>query len=290
MRRANEREPTAPVAQPRTISSVGVDGRQKRGARLKEIMRRVAAAQLYTGMESHASAERMLNSDVLPPGRVRPPSAWGSRNAALAALGFNVVVLTPLTLTAAFIDFMPYEAQQTLYDLGQTLEHLSRVGLFVGALGFLPWLKATYARARTVTPSPALEERWRNGVVMPFFIPIANLVRPYYVVSTLNDSIEPDDVPPPQPRLAERGALYREPAPVVASVRQSAKKAPVGLWWTLWCGRLVAMLVTLAAQASNLAVAAQDLVELGAASAACLVVWRISARLDECERRQAALR
>jgi hypothetical protein len=220
----------------------------------------------------------------------RPSSVWGSRNAALVVLGFNVLVLGSLTCVTAAIDFVPPGVSEHLLDTSETLVHLASLGLWVGALGFLPWLKATYARAREVAPTPALEEQWRAGPIAGFFIPIVNLVRPYRAVHVLNEALDPDDVPAPAPRMAEAGATSREPAPVVVVERRRAKEAPVALWWSLWLGRLASSVVlNLSGSRSNVHVALHNLVVLSAATAAWVVVWRISRRLEEVERRRAAL-
>lgn len=219
----------------------------------------------------------------------KPTSVWGSRNAALAALGLNVVVDGLLTFVVAAIDFAPAEVEDLLVNVSGKLAAISTLGVWLGALGFLPWLKATYVRARELVPSPALDEELRRGPVVGFFIPFLNLVRPYRAVRVLNDTLDPDHVPPPAPRMMETNALYREPAAVMTLDLRSAKSAPVAVWWALWIARaIVPFVVKLTGPASNLKIAFQNGVVFAAAVAAFVVVWRISNRLAEVERRQAS--
>lgn len=219
------------------------------------------------------------------------PSVWGSRNAALAAIGLNVVIDGLMTVIVAAIDFAPEGTDQLLVDASGKLALFSSVGMWIGALGFLPWLKATYTRARAVTESPALEEEWRRGPVVGFFIPFVNLVRPYKALKVLDDALDPDLVPEPPPERVETGALYRDAAAAFTTpVLRAVKHAPVGLWWALWIGRLVAhVAVSASGPASNLKIALQNGVVFGAALAALVVIWRISERLREVERRHALL-
>ncbi len=222
----------------------------------------------------------------------QPTSVWGSRNAALAAIGLNVLVDGLLTVIVAAIDFAPEGVDQMLVDVSGKLAPISTLGVWIGALGFLPWLKATYARARLVTESPALEEQWRRGTIVGFFIPFVNLVRPYNVVKVLDEALDPDLVPEPAPRRVETGALYRDAAAALTRpVLRTVKHAPVGLWWAFWIGRVVAQIaVSVSRPATNMKIALQNGVVFGAALAAFVVIWRISERLREVERRHAAVR
>lgn len=219
-----------------------------------------------------------------------PTSVWGSRNAALAAIGLNVLVDGLLTVLVAAIDFAPEGTDELLVDVSGKLAVLSNLGIWIGALGFLPWLKATYVRARAVTESPALEEEWRRGPVGGFFIPFVNLVRPYNAVKALDEALDPDLVPAPAPQRVETGALYRDAAAAFTSpVLKAVKHAPVGLWWALWLGRVVVQIVVrVSGPETNMKIALQDSVVFGAALAAFVVIWRISERLREVERRHAA--
>lgn len=221
----------------------------------------------------------------------KPTSVWGSRNAALAAIGLNVVVDGLLTVIVATIDFAPEGMDDLLADVSGKLATMSNLGVWIGALGFLPWLKATYERARAVTESPALEEEWRRGPVTGFFIPLVNLVRPYNAVKVLDEALDPDLVAEPPPQRVETGALYRDAAAAFTRpVLKAVKHAPVGLWWALWLGRVVVQIaVRFTGPATNMKIAFQDGVVFGAALAAFVVIWRISERLHEVERRHAAL-
>jgi hypothetical protein len=228
-----------------------------------------------------------IHASTMPP---QPTTVWGSGNAALAALGFNVLVDGLLTVIVAAIDFAPQGADELLADVSGKLAALSSLGLWVGALGFLPWLKSTYARARVLSPTPALEAEWQRGPVIGFFIPFLSFVRPYHAVRVLDEALDPDRVPEPPPQRVEMNALYRDPAAAFTTpVRRAMKSAPVALWWALWIGRIVVQLfVRLAAPKTNLTIALQNGVVFAAALAAFVVVWRISERLRETERRQLA--
>lgn len=222
----------------------------------------------------------------------KPPTFWGSRNAALAALGLNVVVDGLLTVIVAAIDFVPAGMDDSLADLSGRLATLSTVGLWIGALGFLPWLKATYERARRVMPSAALEEEWQRGPVTGFFIPILSFVRPYQAVRVLDEAVDPELMPEAPPERVETNALYRDPAAMFTQPgRRVLKPAPVAIWWSLWLGRLAMQLfVSFSTPRSNMKIALQNGVVFAAAIAAFVVVWRIDERLRESERRAASLR
>ncbi len=219
------------------------------------------------------------------------PNFWGSRNAALAAIGLNVLVDGVLTIIVAVIDFVPEELADFLVDLSGKLAIVSSLGIWIGALGFLPWLKGSYARARAVTESPALETHWQRGTIVGFFIPFLNLVRPYQVVRTLDEALDPELVPEAPAQRVEKNALYRDAAAVFTThASRTVKHAPVALWWTLWIGRMVApMLVRVSGLAgNNIAIALQNGTVFAAALAALVVIWRISERLNEVERRRDA--
>jgi hypothetical protein len=220
----------------------------------------------------------------------QPTSVWGSRNAALAAIGLNVLVDGLLTVLVAASDFTPAGMDELLVDVSGKLASISGLSVWIGALGFLPWLKATYVRARAVTESPALEEEWHRGPVRGFFIPFVNLVRPYNAVKVLDEALDPDLVPEPAPLRVETGALYRDPAAAFTSpVLRAVKHAPVGLWWALWVGRVVVQIaVKVTGSPTNMKIALQNGVVFGAALAAFVVIWRISERLREVEARSNA--
>lgn len=216
-------------------------------------------------------------------------SGWGSRNHALAALGLNVVLLGALAVMVAIIDFVPLEIGEAIVELSNGIASLSFLATIIGALGFLPWLSKTYERASQVASTPELEAERRKGPVAGFFLPFLNFVRPYQAVRALDAALDPDRVPPPPVRLAQDSvASYRDPAPVVMHERRAIPSAPVGLWWTLWIARALGSFATKTTQ-SNGIVASYDALVCAAAVAACVVVWRISARLDEVERRQRVL-
>jgi len=213
---------------------------------------------------------------------------WGSRNLAIGALGINVVLIGAVGTMVGLIDYVPYAVAEVFYETSNTIARFTMVGTIIGALGFLPWLSKTYARAMVVAHSPALEEQQRRGPVTGFFIPFLNFVRPYSAVKALDDALDPDRVPVAAPRLVPDGpATYRD-APLESFERRAAPSAPVALWWGLWIARAVGGIATKSTQ-SNLLIAAWDLLVCVCALSACLVVWRISARLAEVERRQGAI-
>lgn len=213
---------------------------------------------------------------------------WGSRNLAIGALGINVAAIGIVGLMVGLIDYVPYAVAELFYETSNTVARFTTVGTLIGALGFLPWLSKTYARAMIVAHTPALEEQQRRGPVTGFFIPFVNFVRPYSAVKALDDALDPDRVPVAAPRLVPDGpATYRD-APLESFERRAAPSAPVALWWGLWIARAVGGIATKSTQ-SNLLIAAWDLLVSVCALSACLVVWRISARLAEVERRQGAI-
>ena len=85
-------------------------------------------------------------------------------------------------------------------------------------------------------------------------------------------------------------ALYRDSAVASTSPASTlAKAAPVRLWWALWLGRIAAYYAARLSGSGNLMFALVHTLESAAALAAMVVVWRISERLREVERRRAAL-
>lgn len=219
------------------------------------------------------------------PSRGGPPTGlWGTRTPALVALGFNALLCgTFAMLTAAGL--ADRETDKTLREVGGVL---SGCGMVFGALTFLPWLKVTYARARAI--APGLEKEWRRGPVMGFFIPLLHFVRPYQSVAALNAALDPELVPSPPPERVNAVALYRDSAVAFTSPASTlAKAAPVRLWWALWLGRIAAYYAARLSGSGNLMFALVHTLESAAALAAMVVVWRISERLREVERRRAAL-
>jgi hypothetical protein len=164
-----------------------------------------------------------------------------------------------------------------------------------GALTFLPWLHEAYRRALALNPVKALRVEWARGPVLGFFIPVANLFRPYRAIRELNEALDPDLVPVAPPRAADTGGSYREPAGVVFAKRTPAPSAPVTLWWALWLARgatgVVASALPRFSPSRELLVATALTYAVSAAAAwgAVLVVTRIEGRLDESARRRAAL-
>jgi hypothetical protein len=235
---------------------------------------------------------------------------------ALIALGANAALAGVVAVVVIAIEFLPRQAE-ALAASSQQLARLSTPLLCVGALAFLPWLKATYRQAYSLIPNADLGHQLRRGPVMSFFVPFLNLVWPYQAVRALNAALDPDRVPAPAPRLApDAPATYRD-APVEQAARRPAPPAPVRLWWALWIARPAVVLVLNGARAArvvsatmnraemqaspalsgddfllpgaNFFVAFQHAAVCAAAIAAFVVVARISARLAEVARRLSAL-
>jgi len=69
-------------------------------------------------------------------------------------------LLTPVT---ASIDFLPQEAEGALVSFsGNAREHLG-ITPWIGALGFLPWLRKTFERALAAAPTVELQDAWARG-------------------------------------------------------------------------------------------------------------------------------
>lgn len=213
---------------------------------------------------------------------------WGGANLALAALGLNVVILAALSVTVFLVDIVPDAAAQPMADLSSRLAGLSGVARWVGALGFLPWLSHAYRRALVVVQSYALQEEHRKGPVVGFFIPFLNFVRPYRAVKVLDESLEPSAIPLPPPQLEPGTGTYREPARLEIPTMRATPHAPVGVWWGLWiASTFTSMYSRIDKHPSNFLIGAFDLVPFAAAVACCLVILRVTARLEEVERRTA---
>src|SRR4051812_27539248 len=90
---------------------------------------------------------------------------------ALVALGANAVLAGFLSVIVLAIEVLPGEAGQAVAELSQTLAKFSTLFLWLGALAFLPWLKATYRQAHELVPNPELAHQFRRGPVLAFFIP-----------------------------------------------------------------------------------------------------------------------
>lgn len=214
--------------------------------------------------------------------------SWGGANLALGALGLNVVILAALSVTVVLVDLVPDGAAQSMVDLSTRLAWLSSLARWIGALGFLPWLSRAYRRAVAAVQSYALQEEHRKGPVVGFFIPFLNFVRPYRAVKVLDESLEPSEFPLPPPALTPGTGTYREPARLEIQAVRSTPHAPVGLWWALWItSTFTGFYSRIDKTPSNLLIGAFDLVPCAAAVACCFVILRLTARLEEVERRKA---
>jgi len=235
---------------------------------------------------------------------------------ALIALGANAALAGVLALVLMGIELLPRQAE-ALAASCQPVAWLSTPLLCLGALAFLPWLKATYREAYRLVPNADLAHQLRRGPVFSFFVPFLNLVWPYQAVRALDAALDPDRVPDPTPRPAQDASASYRDAPVERVARYPAPPAPVRLWWALVIARPAVALVLNGARAAwvvsetmnradmqaapalsrsglllpgaNFFVAFQQAAVCAAAIAAFVVVSRISARLAEVARRFNAL-
>jgi len=211
---------------------------------------------------------------------------WGSRNLALAALGFNAAASFAWGALFTLVLVTQSQAVADFYNAASTVATLQ---IFIGALGFLPWLSKTFDRARVLDTSAAtvvVGIYSRQQPVLSYFIPFVNLVRPYRAMRALDAGVDPDRAPLPEPRLEEEFAgTYRAQVPYAAPDLRDIPAAPVRAWWALWIGRpIVAIPLILAAPNAQTVLFTLD---AAAAVVACMVVWRVDRRLEESLRRRA---
>jgi len=117
-------------------------------------------------------------------------------------------------------------------------EHLRGITPWVGALGFLPWLRKTFERALGRRATGRARTRGARGRSFSFFIPILNLFRAVITrYALLNEALEPDRIAAPG-CVSDGIPTYRHAGDVVVSERSAGvPPQPVALWWALWIGR-----------------------------------------------------
>lgn len=115
------------------------------------------------------------------------------------------------------------------YDVNLILL-LSLAGL--GA--FMVWLHRAYVVA--ADQSEARLAFTPGQAVASFFIPFANLVRPYKAMQALLGASDPSSLPLPRVAVANPNASYREPAVHIVETPVRLPRVPVPLWWGFWVG------------------------------------------------------
>lgn len=182
----------------------------------------------------------------------------------------------------------------TLSDSVFQMVSFAQLGLLlVTGVLFLRWLAKTVTAARTMVGEPHLP--WTaSQAVWGFFIPFANLVRPYRVMRDLRDRLDPEGVPEPAPRPKLDGAAgYRRVEMKRAPPPAPLPHASIGAWWGLYLFGSVldrAVAGTTGTSASALisnrrVIMLASAVEIGAAVLAVLMVRAIDGRLAERYRR-----
>jgi hypothetical protein len=174
----------------------------------------------------------------------------------------------------------------TLYFL-QTVAWWLRL---VTAIFFFVWISRVFQAARDLDARPGYTASW---VIVGFFIPILNLIRPYQGLRALDTAIDPLTLPepPPRPEVASHAGSYREAALVDRGSAFDVRPPPLLGWWVLWLGSGVVSLLGFAVGPSWVAVWVSHVLNAAGqaicAALAVVVVHRISERLMERARRLA---
>jgi len=204
------------------------------------------------------------------------PWGWGGRGWALVTIVANLGCVSAVPLLAAF-------GAGPVREVALTAVRAQGVVFFAAVVACLAWLRGAYDRALFVRPTEALElrktflgirfEHW-------FFVPIMCFFVPYRAIATLDAELEPGPLPSPaetpagSPRTIGRwDELAGDGAP---------PPAPIAAWWAFWVMRVPFSFV---ASHGPVGAIASLLVSTVAWTLTFLVVWRISARLDEVIRR-----
>jgi hypothetical protein len=79
----------------------------------------------------------------------------------------------------------------------------------------------------------ASDMKWKPGsAVWAFIVPIVSLVRPYQVLSAVQQRLEPEEIMPPVPRVdRDVETDYRNVAFVVPPLAKGLSSSMLGLWW-----------------------------------------------------------
>lgn len=181
------------------------------------------------------------------------------------------------------------ELSDTLFTAGS----IAQIALLVatGVL-FLLWLTKTVSATRAMITVPL---RWTpSQAAWSFFIPFANLTRPYHVVRDVHDRLDPEGVPEPAPRpRPDKASDYRNVPVERAPLPAALPPASIGLWWGLYLaggfvGRFAAMQTGTSIEAfksARVGFIVSDLFEIVGAVLAIQVVRALDARLAERHRR-----
>jgi len=135
------------------------------------------------------------------------PREDARRQIALPAIAFSSAV-PALSLAAGFVIGLTGIGDTELAGTVAGAAHA--IALVVAACAFLAWLRAARDAARELAPEGhAIPER----VILPWFVPFASWVWPYFVV--------------------------RDVARAAEAAAGTGRRAPVGLWWAAWIVALV---------------------------------------------------
>jgi Domain of unknown function (DUF4328) len=250
------------------------------------------------GVNMMRAARRMLEESPMMnhPDVVEPYEALRTR--AYLAIGFLAANIVTHLIAAASkvmqIDLL-YKVTEGLTDVtrAQLLANDTRqavvqlivlVNFIAAAVVFLVWVYGAYKNLRPLGAHPETSPGWAVGY---FFIPIANLFRPFQIFQEMWRESDPETV-------AADGLR-----PMHAFIEDSSKSLLVIVWWGLWLLSNIVAWIALAFQ-SNAKILndyinatwvsmASDLATIMAAIACILVIKKISDRQDERARRLLAL-
>lgn len=166
--------------------------------------------------------------------------------------------------------------------------------VLANAVLFLRWMHGLVAATRALGNDRL---RWMPAdAVWAFIIPFISLYRPYEVLRDVHNALEPDDVPPPAPRVtAGEQDGYRGVTVVEAPPPPRLPSSLIGLWWaTFLLSRFAGFSGSITPGAEAAAVVSAhhgamfvDLVSMTSAALAVVVVRGVTARLLERRRRLA---
>lgn len=218
------------------------------------------------------------------------PWGWGGRNWALIGIGVNLLRfgMVPAIVVARVV--APPSALAVVESIADTIDRTSFLTFAVGAVCFLAWLRQAYSRALFVRSTPDLERRAKVlgiGFLHWYFVPLANLIVPYFAIATLDEQLEPNRMPlPPRRRGKDTVRGYRVGIPWREFVPRVVPRAPVAAWWAFFVMRIPFSFVS---HRGTLAFVLACAVHITGLVLTLVVVWRISARLSEVVRRAKAL-
>lgn len=192
-------------------------------------------------------------------------ATWAT-GALFVTLGVRVYVIA--------IGLLPSMSAETAFSLTAAGALAEKAMLVVTAVLFLRWLALVVTLSRATSTTPL---RWTaSAAVWSFFIPLVSLYRPYHVLRDVHNLLAPEGVPEPAPRPRLDGSGgYRNVPMEKAPPPRTLPHASIGAWWGLFVAERMLGGFGLGAQ----------VLAIGAALLAVLVVRSVEARLEERHRR-----